>query len=242
MFHLHCSFQCAEGSVVSNSEEPDKLQTTEDTELANRMSEELSLDDFAADVNIADRFTSSGSWVSNQAASTFTSSDDVLVPVNYVETECGQSSSSGQDKKVLDPSSEVNLATEDPKRKLSTLEPAAAEKELDMLLDSISEINILDSSGIISSTPLPVSPEVTSVNFPRISNKEPESSQTLSITANLDDALDDLLEETANVMNPNALLPRPEEKSVFHGTQSSSPHSRTKTKVLDEFDSWLDTI
>ncbi|KAF7805982.1 phosphorelay protein [Senna tora] len=200
---------CVEGPVASDHEEPDKLQTTEETELANRTSEALSLDDSAVDVKIADQLTSSSSCGTSQAAST-----------------------------------EVNLhSTKDPTRKLPTFEPAAAEEELDMLLDSVSEIKILDSPGFLSDSkaPFPVSLGLTSVDASQIYNNESDSSKTVMITESLDDALDDLLEETSNIMNRNAFSQPREEKSVLHSAQSSS-HSGTKSKVLDEFDSWLDTI
>lgn len=197
-------FQYAEGPEASNSEEHGKLVTIEETELVNRMSEELSLDDSAVDIKIEDRLTSTSTCGNSQAAS-----------------------------------AEVNLqSSEEPTRKLSTF---AAEEELDMLLDSVSEIEIMDSSSFPSNTSFPVPLGATSVNASLISNKEPDSSKTPLNTASIDDVLDDLLEETSNVLNPNALSRPQEVKPVIHSTQSSSSQHGTKSKVLDEFDSWLDT-
>lgn len=88
--------------------------------------------------------------------------------------------------------------------------------------------------------PFPVSQKEVYVD-PSLSKIGPDSSKTSSGIANLDDALDDLLEETSNVMNQTGLLQSLEEKAV-HPVQASSSHSGTKSKVLDEFDSWLDTI
>ncbi|XP_028807842.1 uncharacterized protein LOC114762513 [Neltuma alba] len=228
----------AKDSTASSNEHRATLQTTE-------LAEESSLDDFAAGDEIADRFTSSSSCGSSQVASTLPSADDIGVPVNYVEAECGRIHSSDQHR-VLDPISEVNLSsTENPTREVSTFEAADAEDELDMLLGSVSEIKIKDSPGFTPNTSFPVSRGTSAVSS-QILNKEPDSSKTISIAASLDDELDDLLEATSKVMKPNASLHPLEEKPVLHGTQSSSSssssHSKTNAKSLDELESWLDTM
>ncbi|XP_054811504.1 protein ECERIFERUM 16 [Prosopis cineraria] len=222
----------AEGSTASSDKLPRKLKTTEPAE-------ESILDDFAADDKIVDQFTSSGSRDRNPAASTLPSTDAIVVPGNYVE--CGQIHSSGQNR-VLYPISEVNLSsTENPTSKLSTFEVADAEDELDMLLDSVSEIKIMDSPAFTSNSSFPASGGISALGS-QILNKEPDSSKTMPITASLDDELDDLLEATSKVMEPNASLQPLEEKPVLHGTQSSSSHSRSNAKTLEELESWLDTI
>ncbi|KAI9086653.1 hypothetical protein K1719_031247 [Acacia pycnantha] len=221
----------AKGSTASSNEQRGTLQTTEPAD-------ESSFDDFAADDKIANRFTSSSSCDSSQVASTLPSFDDIVVPVNCAEVERGQSHSSDQHR-VLDPISEINLSsTENPNRKLSIFEAADAEDELDMLLDSVSEIKVMDAPGFTSNTSSHVSRGMSAVSS-QILNEEPDSSKTISIAASLDDELDDLLEATSKVMKPKPL----EEKPVLHGTQSSSSsHSRTNAKTLDELESWLDTI
>ncbi|TKY66808.1 hypothetical protein E2542_SST09699 [Spatholobus suberectus] len=227
---------CAEESAVSSNEEHKELETKEDSELANKMSKELNLDDLAAD-----QFTSSVASSSSHAASTFPLSNDFHIPRNSVSAEFQQISSSGKNKAFL-LSSEASLhSTQDTRGKqYSTFEAAAAEKELDILLDSLSETKILDSPGFESNTPIPVSLGVSSM-YPQISKKDPAPSKIASITASLDDALDDLLEETSTMMKPNVLLRPQEEKPVHHSMQSSS-HSGSTSKVADDFDSWFDTL
>ncbi|KAI4333909.1 hypothetical protein L6164_018661 [Bauhinia variegata] len=226
---------CAVDSAAGSNQEPDKMQTTEDSELARMLSEELALDDFAIDVKIINQFTSSSSSGSSHSAAPFTlskgASNPFTIPAKYVDVESEE----------LSPSAEVNInSTEDPSRKSSTFTPAAAEEELDMLLDSFRENKILDSSGFSSNTSFPVSQGVTSVDPPQITIKEPDSSKSALITASLDDERDDLLEETSTMINSNGLLRPKEENTVLHSTQSSD--SGTKSKVLNDFDSWLDTI
>ncbi|KAG4967803.1 hypothetical protein HKD37_12G033900 [Glycine soja] len=228
---------CVEELAVSSNEEHEELKTKEDSELANRMSKELDLDDLAAD-----QFTSSSSSSSSHAVSTFPLSNNVFhIPVNYVNAEAQQTSCSSKNKAFV-PCSDASLhSTEDARGKqYSAFGAADVEKELDMLLDSLSETKILDSSGFKSNTSIPVSLGVSSV-YPQVSKKDPVPSKTASITASLDDALDELLEETSTLMNPNVLL-RPQEEKPFHHSMQSSSHSGNKSKVADDFDSWFDTL
>jgi len=210
-----------------SSDEPDVHETAKDCELAKRMSKELNLDDFAAD-----QFTSSSSCSSSHAASTPVLSDDFLIPVSNINVEFQQVGSSCENK-AFQPSAETNLhSTEDIVVKHSTFEAAAVEEELDMLLDSLDETK--------SSASFTVPLGVSSMDLPQISNKEPVQSRIASITARLDDALDDLLEETSTLMKPNVLSRPQEEKHVHHSIQSS--HSQNKSKVSDDFDSWFDSL
>lgn len=215
--------QCVEELAVGSNEEHKELETKEEGELANSKSKELNLNDL-----VADQFTSSSSSSSSHASSTLPLSNDL--PVNSVNAEFQQISSSGKTK-AFDLSSEANLhSTEDMRGKQqSTFEAAVAEKELDMLLDSLNETMTLDSTGFKSNTSIP------------ISKKDLVSSKIASITASLDDALDDLLEETSTLVKPNVLVRPQEEKPVHHNMQSSS-HSGSKSKVADDFDSWFDTL
>lgn len=213
--------------LALSSDEPDVQETGEDCQLVNRMSKEINLDDFAAD-----QFTSSSSCSSNHPASTPALSDDFLIPVSNINVEFQQVGSSGENK-AFQPSAETNLhSTEDIAVKHSTFEAAAVEEELDMLLDSLDETK--------SSASFTVPLGVSSSDLPQISNKEPVQSRIASITASLDDALDDLLEETSTLMKPNVLSWPQEEKHVNHSILSS--HSQNKSKVSDDFDSWFDSL
>ncbi|XP_058756201.1 protein ECERIFERUM 16-like [Vicia villosa] len=116
--------------------------------------------------------------------------------------------------------------------KHTTIE-AAAELELDMLLDT------LDESKSNASFTAPVG--VSSKEHPQISIKEPVSTRIASITASLDDALDDLLEETSTLMKPNVLSWPREEKPINPSMLSSQSQNKSKV-AADDFDSWFDTL
>ncbi|XP_057750820.1 protein ECERIFERUM 16 isoform X2 [Arachis stenosperma] len=147
---------------------------------------------------------------------------------------------SSHESKASFPSVEANLLpAEDTRRKHSTFEAADAEKELDMLLDSLSETKILDTQGYKPNTPS-VSLGAFKVDPPGISKRESVAPKTASSSASLDDVLDDLLEETSTLTNSNVLVRPQEEKSVLQSVQSS--HSESKSKVTDDFDSWFGTL
>ncbi|KAK7316559.1 hypothetical protein RJT34_00113 [Clitoria ternatea] len=224
-------------SELTVNEEHQELEAKEHSELANRMSKELSLDDFAAE----DQFTSSSSSSTTYAASTFALSNNSLVPVINAKVELQKVGNSGKNK-AFSLNSEANVhSTEDMRGGETTFEAATAEDELDMLLDSLSETKILHSPSFNSNTTFPVSLGDSSVFPPQISKKDPAPSHTAIISASLDETLDDLLEETSSLMNPNVLVRQQEEKPVHHSISSSS-HSGSKSKVLDDFDSWFDTL
>ncbi|GMN53886.1 hypothetical protein TIFTF001_023007 [Ficus carica] len=123
-------------------------------------------------------------------------------------------------------------------KKPPEFEAVAAEAELDMLLDSFSEIKILDSSGLSSADTLPVQKEASVAAF-QLPRKDPDLSA--STPFNLDDDLDDLLKATSSLTSQNSLFP-PQGGAADPFVQSSSPKSGTKSKALDDFDSWLDTL
>ncbi|KAL2328160.1 hypothetical protein Fmac_021587 [Flemingia macrophylla] len=227
---------CAEELAVDSNQEQKKRETKEDSELANRLSKELHLDDHAAD-----RLASSSSSSSSHATSTLPVSKDFYIPVNSVNTEFQQIGSSSKNKALL-LNSEADLHSNDDTRQEenSTFEAGAAEKELDMLLDSLSETKIPDSTGLKSNIPVPVSIGVSPVYPPQILKKDSVSSKIASITASLDDALDELLGETSTLVNPNVVLRPQEERPVYHSVPSS--HSGSKSKLADDFDSWFDTL
>ncbi|KAG7988229.1 hypothetical protein I3843_03G176600 [Carya illinoinensis] len=128
--------------------------------------------------------------------------------------------------------------------KPSSFAAAAVEEELDMLLDSFSETKkIFNPSGFRSNDSSPVlQQEASMAPFRPLSKPDRDSSKPSPFIATLDDSLDDLLKETSNVMSQNVLPQSLEGKADLYAVQSSTSHSGTKSKVLDEFDSWLDTI
>ncbi|MED6174287.1 hypothetical protein PIB30_067734 [Stylosanthes scabra] len=214
-----------EGLAEASNEEIYDLEITGDSGLANLMSKEVNSDDLAID-----QFTSSSPSGSSHPSSSFCT--EFPLSVNNISVQFEQVDTSYKSKAYL-------LPAEDTGSKQSAFEAADAEKELDMLLDSLSETKILDSQGYKSKSSTPsVSSEAFKVVPPL--KRESVASQTASISASLDDVLDDLLEETSTLTNPNVLARPQEEKSVIQSVQSSN--SESKSKVADDFDSWFDTL
>lgn len=117
-------------------------------------------------------------------------------------------------------SQEINRSNAPP-----MFEAASAEAELDMLLNSFSETSILESSGAsLTGTPPTAEASVESMK------KGTHMVKTVLNPANIDDAIDNLLEETSIV----------EDEKISLVTKANSETS--KSRILDDFDSWLDTI
>ncbi|KAM2160573.1 hypothetical protein ACFX1Q_043652 [Malus domestica] len=102
-----------------------------------------------------------------------------------------------------------------------------------MLLDSFGETKINDSSGLESRSIFSVQVEAS------LAPIQPQR-KVLNSSANLDDELDNLINETSILINERGPSQTQEEKAV-HDFPSSSI-SGTRSKELDDFDSWLDTI
>jgi hypothetical protein len=239
-------YQCTEGLKTSRSQESDQIKPC-NSEVARTISEEFSVKVEIANQNT--ERTSYGSAGSNDADRTLSSQGSISV--NAVNVDLRQIGKSSQ--------SEATQSTEE-----SNFEAAVAEEELYMLLDSYSETKkIADPSAIRSNDAFPVFQQEASTAPSPFSKHAPDSSKTSPVIADLDDALDDLLEETSNVTNKNPVIADlddalddlleetsnvtnknhlSEEKSVFGIVQSSFSHAGTKSQVLDDFDSWLDTI
>lgn len=140
----------------------------------------------------------------------------------------------------LEVAGQINkVSVADPEGKRSAFDSAGAEAELDMLLGSFSETNKFDSWGLKekSGNAFPVFPQKPCTTTPPPHLRE-------AVNANLDDALDDLLEETSNLMDRHGRNPPEQVKPTPPSfmSSSSSSHSGQSSKVVDDFDSWLDTI
>lgn len=117
-------------------------------------------------------------------------------------------------------SQEINRSNAPP-----MFEAASAEAELDMLLNSFTETLILESSGAsLTGTPSTAEASVESMK------KGTHMVKTVLNPANIDDAIDNLLEETSIV----------DDEKISLVTKANSETS--KSRILDDFDSWLDTI
>ncbi|OVA11221.1 hypothetical protein BVC80_8687g11 [Macleaya cordata] len=138
--------------------------------------------------------------------------------------------------------------------KTSKFEASAAEAELDMLLHSLGESNHLDSSNISTKPSFPVANQVNSISFMEgfaagNASSEPSRqgsksfSSTVTMTIDIEDTIDDLLSETSNLKNQNdAVLPQEKTTLLSDLPSLSASSSYSGSKVLDDFDSWLDTI
>lgn len=128
---------------------------------------------------------------------------------------------------TMEPSSTIALSV--PNRKTPVFEVAGAEAELDMLLDSYNKTR-KDKSG--------TEPTSVTANFDdalddllkETSNLRKHEPQKVRIIP-LDDAIDDLLAETSNLKPQKVNVPI-----------NSASNSGGKSKVLDDFDSWFETI
>ncbi|KAK4577679.1 hypothetical protein RGQ29_027978 [Quercus rubra] len=226
---------CTEGIETSRCQESNQMQTCysqASTTISEKFSQKLKIEDQSSEV------TSSGS---SGSSTNQTLSSHESISVKYIDVDLRGIGKSTQNEASQSTAELSVKSVLDPQKKLSAFEAADAEEELDMLLDSFGETKkAFNPSDFRSNNPFPVSQKEVYVD-PSLSKIGPDSSKTSSGIANLDGALDDLLEETSNVMNQTGLLQSLEEKAI-HPVQASSSHSGTKSKVLDEFDSWLDTI
>lgn len=200
---------------------------------AANISEDKASTDFREKVKIVD--TKSTSVVGHKNVDAiFSNQRSALVNQTKNDVTSSQYDRFGQDK-ALEPAAQFNENSVSVSKNLPTFEATAAEAELDMLLDSFNDTGFSDSSSSKFGNSS-VSQQTSSTAPPQLSRKGPDLSKSASVTASFDDVLDDLLEETSNLVNPNGLS-RPHEAQ-----SSSSSQSVTKSKVLDDFDSWLDTI
>lgn len=181
--------------------------------------------------------TTSGSGKADQRLSS-----QGLISVNVINVDPRQIGESSQNKTPQSTEQFNASSVWEPQTKISSFEAAAAEEELDMLLDSFSETKkIFNPSGFRSNDVSPLLQQEASMSPSPLSKPARDSLKPSAVISNLDDSLVDLL-ETSNVMSQNVLPQSPKEKPVIYAVQSSSFHSGTKSKVLDEFDSWFDTI
>ncbi|KAA8524309.1 hypothetical protein F0562_010732 [Nyssa sinensis] len=175
--------------------------------------------------------------------------------MNQVKDELWQFGGTGQSS-VLESIAESTVNSDaNPKQQQSRFETAAAEAELDMLLDSFNETKFIDSSGFSekSSYKAYVSQQETSASLSEgISfqsapaqplKKGPDLLKSGLAVTDFDNALDELLNETSNLMSQAGASSSHEVIAAPVDILSPpSSHPVSKSKVLDDFDSWLDTI
>lgn len=128
-------------------------------------------------------------------------------------------------------------------RSPSGFKAADAEAELDMLLDSFLEPNVSQST-LLKEEPRYhnsniLSEETTSDQL--VSTRVKDSLDQSNAASTLDNSLDDLLKETSNKINQDIVSRSNIVKTASPDIQPTSS-GPTKSKLLDDFDSWLDTI
>lgn len=230
------TWQTGNGSNT-NGRESDRMHTSE-TDATSTVTEELTFEDFSKKVeNQNIEVTTSGSIVSGHL--NVNSLNEGLDLLNQTKNS-SQESINCQRSGLEFPTAFNMSSVSEPEKKPSVFEASAAEAELDMLLDSFNETKLLDSSGF-SPAAIPVYQKEAPIARPHTRNTL-SSSKTTPVSAKLDDVLDDLLEETSILSNKKDSYQLTKVTASNDETQSSSSRTGTKSKVLDDFDSWLDTI
>lgn len=213
----------------------DQVQATCDNKGARVISEESTFSEFHEKFDIADQdieimiSSSTGSDHLDQNLSDLGS-----ISLNQVDVDPSKLGKSTNQREPPESNKQLSVKSfaDVPNKNVATFEATTAEEELDMLLDSFSQTKINGSSGLRSVQ------EEASVPPLQLPRKVIDSSMLMA--ANLDDALDDLINETSITINQSGPS-HPQEKMSVRDFQSSS-HTGTKSKELDDFDSWLDTV
>lgn len=157
-------------------------------------------------------------------SSSITATGDLLVQTSEESNPVKQNS-----VEILQ-SQEVNRSKSPVSGKPPIFEVASAEAELDMLLNSFSETTILESSGA-SLTGITSTADASGESM----KKGTHMVEPVLNPANIDDAIDSLLQETSIVDDEQISL-------VTEANSESISSTIPKSKILDDFDSWLDTI
>lgn len=189
----------------------------------------------------------------------------------YSDFISSQRDKSGKSRALESSTHDNSNSASVPNKKVSTFEAVAAEAELDMLLNSFSETKLLDSSGLKTQKSSNDYYTEGSPSLAQLARKGDDSSnKSAGVNSSVDDLLDDLLKETSTMVNQgvdssksaavtstfddllqetstlvnrNGLSRHTDVKAAQDsGQSSSSSHSVPKPKVLNDFDSWLDTI
>ncbi|XP_060188191.1 protein ECERIFERUM 16 [Lycium barbarum] len=171
-----------------------------------------------------------------------TLADESSNPSSAFKDEVGQSEGAGQNDKSMF-ASEFN--TSSVAKKPTAFKAAAAEAELDMLLDSVTKIEISESTNVTdqSSRPYPVTQAGTPTPLSEgtSSKRGHDLAKPAISNISLDDTLDDLLKETSTVTNKTEGS-SPNEVNSTAGYTPSASQPVSKPKIIDDFDSWFDTL
>ncbi|KAH1105491.1 hypothetical protein J1N35_009259 [Gossypium stocksii] len=217
----------SERSKVKNDQEPDQMQAAPDLKEAAKITEGPTPNDLPGSKAIDAVLSNSGL--------------DSMAEVQGVSIS-GQHGESSESRTA----DNLNSSTASNK-KVPKFEAAAAEAKLDTLLNSFNETKLLDTSDLSSKKP-------SSIGSHKASNLDSllddllqetsttvirgiDSSKTAAVNSTSEDLLDDLLQETSSTIVDAKLG---SDIKVQSSSLSSQPVS--KSKILNDFDSWLDTI
>ncbi|TYG59457.1 hypothetical protein ES288_D08G304000v1 [Gossypium darwinii] len=217
----------SERTKVKNDQEPDQMQAAPDRKEAAKITEGSTPNDLPGSKAIDAILSNSGL--------------DLMAEVQSVSISSQNSESS--ESRAPD---NLNFTTASNK-KVPKFEAAAAEAKLDMLLNSFNETKLLDTSNLSSEKPSSIG-SLKASNLDSLLddllqetsttvNRGIDSSKTAAVNSTSEDLLDDLLQETSSKIVDAKLG---SDNNVRSSSSSSQPVS--KSKILNDFDSWLDTI
>ncbi|KHF99833.1 Phosphorelay luxU [Gossypium arboreum] len=211
----------SERSKVKNDQEPDQMQAPPDQKEAAKITEGPTPNDLPGSKAIDAILSNSGL--------------DSMAEVQGVSIS-GQHGESSESRAP----NNLNSTTASNKK-------VPAEAKLDMLLNSFNETKLLDTSDLSSKK----SSSIGSLKASNLDsllddllqetsttvNRGIDSSKTAAVNSTSEDLLDDLLQETSSTIVDAKLGSDNNVRS-----SSSSSQSVSKSKILNDFDSWLDTI
>ncbi|KAK6134908.1 hypothetical protein DH2020_031352 [Rehmannia glutinosa] len=157
-------------------------------------------------------------------------SEEGLKPLNQNKDEIFQSQETDRSISAKSISERIINSTA---RNSSTFQASNAEAELDMLLSSFNETSVLESPSASSSIEIPSTGAVPSEIV--------KNGTHMMKSAIIDDDIDNLLEETS-ILTKIEDMQLSNEVKASADVISSTLNPSSKSKLLDDFDSWLDTI
>ncbi|KAL6570696.1 hypothetical protein OROGR_000246 [Orobanche gracilis] len=130
----------------------------------------------------------------------------------------------------ISPESKPNSKFYPTAKSTSIFQAITAEAELDMLLSSFGETKINESRS------------ASSMSVAAVSGETVQKQTHVTKTKNLDDDIDKLLEETSSLASRDGRQVPDEVRPSPGAVPSSALNPGSKSELLDDFDSWLDTI
>lgn len=220
--HSRFIWQLTEASASGGDREPAQVRSGK-TEAATERSGDFNCDNFTVE-----RSTQGENIRGSEAQKPTVAANQVAVDASRLHPH----------NQIIAPESSNQSpgnAVAEVKSKPSKFKAAAAEAELDALLDSLNDTKLTDKFDFSTSRSSALNSEEKSSKVSReMSSRGQKSSKAVPDhnAPNIDVLLDDLLEETSKLSKQNGP----------QAAEALAPDVRAKSKVLDDFDSWLDTI